>query len=67
MSPIPNTEGQKHVHKFEPTKPHKERLRRYVHERGKAVPDIITGYDLLLRRKCRCGAIETYDLQRYVA
>lgn len=43
-------------------------LRRWVFERGRGqVKDLITGKDVLKQRKCKCGAVETYDLERKLA
>lgn len=49
---------KKHVHKFEETT-EKVMLRKD----GKR----ISGYDILQQRKCVCGKLETYDLERTIA
>ena len=53
-----------HKHKF--TEPFEtvEVLRKYIKEDGKMVKDTMTGKDTLRHRRCACGAVETYDLER---
>lgn len=33
-------------------------------EKGKTIRDTMTARDTLKQRKCKCGKIETYDLER---
>lgn len=56
-----------HIHRFVEVKPLRVALRRFDFERGKPVADVITATDQLKRRKCACGQVETYDLQRTLA
>lgn len=42
-------------------------LRKYVREDGKTIKDTITGKDTLKQFVCKCGATETYDLERKLA
>lgn len=55
---------QPHVHKFDNPQTKKVPLHNYVFEEGKTIKDLITGVDNLKQRICKCGAAETYSLER---
>ena len=56
----PHTHEFKHIETIVP-------VRRVVTENGKPVRDTISGKDTLKQRKCKCGKLETYDLERKLA
>lgn len=56
------TEGHKHKY----VTPHTTvvPVRRVYKENGKTMRDTMVARDKLLQRKCACGAVETYDMER---
>lgn len=55
-----------HTHEFKP-RTIVVPLRKYVKEDGKTVKDTITGRDTLKQLVCKCGKVETTDLERKMA
>jgi hypothetical protein len=56
----------KHVHDFAP---HQSivPLHNYIIEKGRIIKDLISGKDVLRQYKCKCGVIQTVDLERKIA
>lgn len=60
------TKSDAHIHKYDKTIDQKVTLRKYVKEDGKPTADIITGIDKVKCRKCKCGKLVAYDLERKI-
>lgn len=58
------TTSEPHRHKYVALQPKKVLLYKSRNEEGKARNVALMGYDLLKQRKCACGKVETYDLER---
>ncbi len=57
-----------HTHKFETRIKRKVQLRQYGATFFNPKPyGTVVGFDYLLARKCECGAIEAYDLERSIS
>jgi len=53
-----------HEHKFDKLVTQDILLASYKPEEGKMKYQATTGKDTLKQRKCSCGLVETYDLER---
>lgn len=56
--------GEEHKHKFEKVET-VVALRQYEKTAKGLKPGLISARDVLKQRKCECGVIETYDLERH--
>lgn len=55
-----------HQHKFDKVFEQPTLVAKYRQEEGEIKYIATTGKDILKMRKCKCGATETYDLERTI-